>query len=164
MTDEDTYVLRELSGVMEIERLLEAALKRPNPAWCEEREDAEKLADGVSKQLFGITAAETRHINNPYHSREWNEEHWAETEPYIRRGPPTNGDPAAIIEGFDDYGWDVTDGAGAVLRCLTLFSRQIVLASKGIRGRLPDEGLSEEEEEGIEARLRAEAAKFKHGR
>jgi len=62
--------------------------------------------------------------------------------------------------GFAEWGWDVTNGAGAVLRCLPMFARQIVLASDGVMGRLPDEEMSPDEAEGMEARLREEAAKF----
>jgi hypothetical protein len=154
------YVLRSLHGIPEIERLLEAAQSRPNPNWCDEREEAQRLADIASKRLFGITEAETRPQQSLYQSREHNDENWAAIEPYTRRGPYAEGTGPDVIEGFAEYDWDVTTEAGGVLRCLPMFARQIVLTTEGIMGRLPDEELSPDEEAGIEAKLRADAAKF----
>lgn len=158
--DYQVYVLRSLHGISEIERLLNAAQLRPNPNWCDEREEAQRLADVASKRLFGVTEAETRPQQNPYQSRELNDESWAAIEPYVRRGPYAEGTGPDVIGGFAEYDWDVTTEAGGVLRCLPMFARQIVLTTEGIIGRLPDEELSPVEEAGIEAKLRADAARF----
>lgn len=158
--DFPVYVLRNLRGIPEIECLLDAAQTRPNPNWCDEREEAQRLADIASRRLFGVTEAETRPQKNPYQSREFNDANWDAIEPYIRHGPNAQGATPDVIEGFAEYDWDVTTEAGGVLRCLPMFARQIVLTTRGILGRLPDEELSAAEEAQIEAKLQADAAKF----
>jgi hypothetical protein len=158
---EPLYVLRNFHGVADIERTLAVADTRPSPLWCAEYEQAKALVDAVSRRLFGIGEVDTQVTANPYATREANQSRWEAIEPAMRFGPPVQGPPADVLAGFEELGFDVGDGAGGVLRCLPLFRRQIIAVVECGLGRLPDDDLSEREQDAMERRLRDEAAWFK---
>jgi len=101
----ELFVLRALSGVAEIERLLELAQTRPNPKWCDEHDQAQALANAVSKRHLGISEADTRPVKNPYQSREYNEQNQEAVEPTSSAGRQPKASPPM-------WSWGLQSGAG----------------------------------------------------
>jgi len=155
------YVLRDLPGVAELEDLLRRIAAEKNPAWTPLRDGLQDKIDRLSRSLFGITQEETDLPPPAFASgiigfdaryEAWIDEFYDGEEPV---------DPAAL-------GWDLNDAAGEELKCADYFYDQIVAAHKGLMGRLPgaqksDAEIAKDSKE-WEARLRAEAGKFKRGK
>jgi len=165
--DDDSHAvirLLELPGVKEVEALLAKAqlTSGKNWQWCQHHDDAEKLARQVSIRLFGITQGDTRYIEDDRLSREDNDNHGGWWESHFRRF--VQGDQPSPWAKWGNLHWDVSGPDGQPLLALKFFHRQIVAAEYGLCGHLPGEkglGLSEIEEQLIEERLKAEAAKFR---
>ncbi len=161
----EPYVLRNYPGVLAIEPVLKAAARRPNPKWCDEYYEAERLANVVSKRLFGITNDDTFLRQDPLAERDANERADDEWRRCMRQCPPLEGNPEDILpDWLDVWEWDVSDGNGGLLRSLYFLGRPIISATMGWRGRLPDEDMSQEEVTGMEESLRKQAAVFKASR
>jgi hypothetical protein len=161
-----TIRLGDLSGVAAIEDLLAQAVAANgrNWQWSKLYEEAKALAERVSQRTFGVVERETRYVDDPELPREandnqggWWESHFRE---YEFQGRAVDW---ADWAGLD---WDVTGRNGEPLLALAFFYRQIVATEYGLCGRVAgqaDDDLTEAETQEIEARLRAEAAKFKRG-
>jgi hypothetical protein len=165
--DDDRHALIrliDLPGVAEIEALLvkAQATNGKNWQWCQHHDDAEKLARQVSMRLFGIAEAETHYVEDEGRSREDNDNEGGCWESHFR-GFVQGSQPWPWAR-WEDLDWDVNGSDGEPLRALKFFYRQIVAVERGLCGRLPgekDPGLSPSEEQFIEDRLKAEAAKFR---
>lgn len=153
------YVLRDLPGVADLEAILDRCQEHPNPKWAPARDEAEVLAARLSRTHFGLTIDETRYQPNHLlkgYENEHNDIAWEHVFEFLTL--PFE-DQAEV---WGDLGWDVRRADGAPLRSLEFLGRQIVAAALGIAGHEPGEGeLSPPEQQDIEARLRAEAAKFR---
>jgi hypothetical protein len=150
------YVLRDLSGIAEIEALLLAAEGHPNPLWAPDRERAMSLIEPTSRRLFGITENETLYVDDPALDEDENDERsdlWDELIRLLAWNDPCN-----VPDAWEKLGWNVCDASGRPLRSLEFFVRQIVTVTMGMAGRLPDADveLTMREEQDLEARLKAE--------
>lgn len=145
------YVLRDLPGVSEVEELLKKIEAHPNPAWAPENDNLPKISDRVSQRLFGITQDETWLDDADISEDDWGDawEAWESNFRFAQEYFDDGGDDAAQdakeLEISALMGWDVTDGTGNILNSLGQFQRQIICASKGMRGRLPDAEMTDEE-------------------
>jgi hypothetical protein len=155
--------LKDLAGVNEIEALLATAISvhGKNWQWSAEFDQAKALAERVSRRLFGITEAETFYVDDAERSRLYNDEHGGWWEWHFNDFA-ANGQPAKGAD-WGSVDWEVTGADGELLLSLAFFYRQIVAMEFGLAGHPPGDGedLSAAEAQDIEARLRAEAAKFK---
>jgi hypothetical protein len=137
------YVLRDLPGVAELEARLQRIEEHPNPEWAPEIDGLQDHVDRVSSRLFGIT------------------------EEDIGLSFDLDENPG-LEEAIASLGWDLCDAAGEPLLALPYLVTQIMCATDGKAGRLPDAPISDEEVEARskdwEAQIKAEAAKFKRGK
>lgn len=154
--------LRDIPGVSEVEALLEAAERSPSGKWSREYEQAQKLADAISKRIFGIVEADTRYVDDDRLSRFDNDQlggNWeACFRDYGRNNMPNPNAPWAELY------WDVTDGNGNPLRALELFWRQIVATEHGLCGHTPGypaDEMDDQEAAAVERKLQEEASKFR---
>lgn len=136
------YVLRDLPGVAELEERLARIAAHPNPQWAPDADGLLDEVDRVSRRQFGLALTDME---------DWEPE------------PEENLD---FDEAFArDFGWDVADGRGKRLQSFAYLAAPIIYASRGLKGHLPDPAseapLSEKEVSAVEARLAAEAAKFR---
>lgn len=145
------YVLRNLPGIGDVESLLKKIQAHPNPAWAPENDQLPGLLNRISLRLFGITADDTEFDYTGLPPEEWHEaiDAWEENFLFAEYYFDDLGDDAeqdaTALAIWETLGWDVTDGLGKVLGYLTHFDRQIICASKGLKGRLPNEEPSDEE-------------------
>ncbi len=186
------FILRDLPGVADIER----SFANPNRHWAKENDDLGQRIDMVSVALFGITDADTEFEFTEAYLRH----HYPWTFPDYDRVKlrKTTSDAMqsfnhedelykawelhfrvmdladqARLPLFEALGWDVLDETGSPLWCLDVFGRQIIAATKGLRGKLPDDGAAEALQDtreearaavdlaALEQRLAREAAAFR---
>jgi hypothetical protein len=167
---ETRFVLRQLAGVADLEARLQRIEEHPNPEWAPDNQGLEAHANIVSERLFGLIEEETRltwwDVQHEEGAAAEFERRLDEYERHFRFIYDTDDAAKAII--WDAMGWDVTDGAGERLRCLPYLARQMVCATKGLKGRLPDAAATDsdvaEQAEKWGDSLAAEAARFKRGR
>ena len=157
------YVLRALPGVAELEAILDRCELHPSPKWAPARDEAEALAAKLSHRHFGTADADTRYEKNHLLAAFENEHHlcvWEHDFDFLRLPFDEQADD------WEDLGWDVLRADGRPMRALEFLGRQIVAATMGLAGHLPDEvvELTMEAQQGIEAKLLADAAKFRRGR
>ncbi|MBL8773890.1 MAG: hypothetical protein JNK30_21060 [Phenylobacterium sp.] len=163
--DEVEYRLRDLPGVMEVEKLLIAAEASRSGKWSREFEEAQKLADKVSRRHFGIGEKETRYVDDDRLSRIENDWLGGSWDPCFQLYEFEN--LPAPWAPWSKLGWDVKGSDGRQLRALELFWRQLVAVGYGLAGRYPDEDdgdLTESEKEAIAAKLAADRDRFKPSR
>jgi hypothetical protein len=166
-------VLRDLLGVAELEARLARIAAHPNPEWAPETDGLKPHADRVSTALFGLTEDETFFDRSIYDF----DDEWEYDEHEVQRFHTEwerhfeflyVNDPEAEALVWEAMGWDISDGIGADLRCLEHLCRQMVCATKGLKGRLPGAPMSDAELESrageIEAKLATEAASFRSQR
>ena len=144
-------ILRSLLGIADIEALLKRAAKRPNFKWSDEWDEAQRLADTVSRRLFGLSLEDTKWSSEGFEIERdvefaW-ERQFLKWSPLDAKGT-SNGSQYAL----SDLGWDVSDGHGQQLLCAELFYRPLVCVAKDIAGHeagaeLSDEELRDEAEE-----------------
>jgi hypothetical protein len=151
-----TYVLRNLPGIAEIEALLVAAERHPNPNWAPERERAQARIEPTSRRLFGITADDTAYVDEPALDEFENARLYEDWEDLL--GKMAYAERDEIAGAWREIRWDVWDATGRPLLCLEYFVRQIITVTMGQGGHLPGVRveLNEQQEQDLEARLRAE--------
>lgn len=155
------YILRNLNGIAEIEALLVAAERHPNPLWAKEYDQAKARVDPTSRRLFGLTADETGYVDDPALDEYENAERYGVWEDFLELMEGIDRDDVAAA--WRNLGWDLWDARGQPMRCLEYFVRQIITVAAGRGGRLPDARieLNEKQEQDLEARLRAEAGQYR---
>lgn len=155
--------LADLPGMPEIEALLARAVSERgrNWQWCNEYDEAKALAERVSRRAFGITEADTRYVDNSERSREDNDNDGGWWDSHFQ-GYVENNQPAPWAD-WAELDWDVNDAAGRPLLALGFFYRQIIAVEWGLCGHLLGEAvdLSPADAQELEARLQAEAARFR---
>ena len=118
-------VFRDLPAVAKVERLLQ--LQARDLLLDDEIEELPHLVDEASLELFGITGRDTFHwaipdaVRAKYGRTEW-EAHFDVLGHYTR-------DPNAHWHAFD---LDLRCEEGGRLRCLEVFGRQLVCATRGL--------------------------------
>ena len=123
--------------------------KHPNPEWAPEVDQRQPLVDDLSKRWFGITETETQFTDDPALSDEqhdaafyaW-EAHFAFAE--IQFADAKTDDENELLI-WDMLGWECRDGDGDPHPLLVHFQRQMICATRGLRGRMPDAEMSDEE-------------------
>jgi hypothetical protein len=142
------FVLRDLTGMQEIQALLAKIVRHPNPEWAPEADQFQPLVDRVSRGLFGITAAETTYEPEGSYSAKdevgW-EQHFQFAECYFGDDADEAAEDTTERFIWESLGWDVTDGRGDEYPLLDYFYRQMICAAKGLKGRLPDSEPSDSE-------------------
>jgi hypothetical protein len=145
----DVILLRNLPGVADLER----RMNLPNAEWAAENDNLRQDIDKVSVRLFGIAEADTeyhwrRDLSDEDNARAF--DLW-ELNFKLAYCDFEEGEPVWLA-----MGWDITDGAGVPLTCAWEFDRQIVCASKGLRGHLPILAAANDEAEAENAMKSAE--------
>jgi hypothetical protein len=136
------YVLRQLSGIANLEALIDRAGLEPVTGSPEEQAVEQRL-EWISKRLFGLTERDTilapdepgQTIEAQANAQQWWERHFEFLD------EEHSDDEVQAF--WADLGWDVADEHGHPLRCLSYLERQMVCATRGLRGKLPEEGPSE---------------------
>lgn len=110
------YVLRDLPGVADLERLLTGCDQHPNPLWAPANERASRLADQIALDLFGITDDDVprEHID------------------------ALDDNPEAAELLAQALGWGISDRVGETLMCFAWLAGPLIYASRGFGGHLPD--------------------------
>ncbi len=130
--------LIDLPGFAELE---EKALMNPRLADADAIDNFPEL-DELSRETFGITAAEADEVARP--------DGWDRIE---RKAPKDQ------IFAFEDAGWDVTDARRRPLRTLEHFAPQLWLAIRGVAGSLPFHEVNEDQDD-VADKMAKDAAKF----
>lgn len=131
------YVLRSLPGVEPLEAKLRSRDENweAGASWRPEFDDLGAEIDGLSAELFGITEDQTRfewdHLQ-PIEGYEAAHRAWELNFELLHH----DYDQARPV--WEALGWDVGDGSGDEAHCLFYLGRQIICATKGLRGHLPD--------------------------
>ena len=142
------YTLRSLPGVAAVEALCLKAASHPNPLWAPEIEEVEAAVPAISRTLFGITEEDTHYSSSG--SDLSFDERMTEMDTWEANFDMPEFDDPELQEDADRLlwavrGWDVTDGTGETLLCLPYFERQMICANTGLKGRLPDAEMSDQE-------------------
>jgi hypothetical protein len=167
MTEAAKYVLRDLPGVRELEDRLERIDAHQNPEWAPERDGLDEAVERLARRLFGIGFDDTRFDPDLDRSEAEIEAEWRRWElNFACLHPMDEDEDEAAAKVFLAMGWDVTDVNGLDMLVLEHIGRELICATKGLRGHLPGVSvpLTAAEEKGLEARLKAEADKFRKGR
>lgn len=125
------YVLRDFPGIQDIER----RVSLPNASWAPENDTLQSDKDHLSNLLFGTTEEDTwfgwrSDLSSDEYNRQldaWELNFKLSYEEWEAQQP--------VWELMD---WDLTDGNGEPLECAWNFDRQIICATKGLRGHLPN--------------------------
>lgn len=165
-------VLRDLPGVAELEARLTRIANHKSPLWTPDGDYLHEDVDRLSRELFGLTESDTYFdedveaagLSEDLVEEAWDrwEAHFAvlgeENEHFFLRKPASNS-----LVAWEAMGWDVSDGGGREMWATALLGRQIVALAKGLRkpGHSLQRALTDDETQEIEARLTAEAAKFR---
>lgn len=131
---EPTWVLRDLPGVEDVEKIMLTCLDHPNPKWAPARDEAEALAKKVAFQLFGIKPEDL----------EWSErlrDLGFNDEREWRRAFREPWGPVDVIE----LGWDISNGQGAPLLAAELFQPYLVAVGKSLLGHAPGAPVTDQE-------------------
>lgn len=117
-----TYVLRDMSGVAELEARADRVFADTHPEWHDEYPGLYDHVDSVAKSLFGIDGYDVGESDAKGML-------YADGEQW---------DP--VIDLLEEAGWDLTDGNGNLLHCADWFLPMIVLATERKMGHLPEPG------------------------
>src|ERR1700760_4756736 len=110
------YTLRDLHGICELEDLLRRIAAEKNPEWTPLADGLQAKVDAVSRQLFGLTEADTDDPPSSFRPDILDQfERWAV---WVHE---FNGTPSAPVE-LEGLGWDVNNAAGEELLCAEYFS------------------------------------------
>lgn len=163
--NEPRYVLRDLPGIAALEQRLTKMEEHPNPQWAPERDGLEAHVAQLSEALFGLTDDDLYEEIQPpadLPAEEYDDfvhgrlahYHFLYTE-----------DEQAYLDGWRALGWDVTDGAGHLLRCVSHFDHHMVTSTLGFAGHKPDgDQALAISAANWEAKIAAEAAQFRRKR
>jgi hypothetical protein len=116
------YVLRNLPGVADLEARVARIEAHANPEWAPDIDGLWDHVDEVSGRLFSLKASELE---------DGVAEDAEETE------------FCAIVA--QELGWDLTGSDGKRLMCFEYLAAPIIYASRGLKGRMPDQPMSDEE-------------------
>lgn len=110
------YVLRDLPGVADLERLVTTPEDHPNPQWDPITEQALRLSDEIALDVFGVTDADIPqdHLD------------------------ALDDNPEATELLAQALGWDIGDGAGETMGSFAWLAGPLIYASRGFGGHLPD--------------------------
>jgi hypothetical protein len=127
----------------------------------------DEAVERLAQKLFGIGFEDTRYdpdldLSEAEINAEWRR--WELNFGCLDTVDEDDDEAAAKV--FEAMGWDVTDVNGLNLLVLEHIGRELICATKGLRGHLPgvDHALSATEQSHIEAQLKAEADKFRRGK
>lgn len=131
------YVLRDLPGITAIEAKLRTRDEQweSGAAWRPEYDSLDADIEATSIALFGVTEDQTRFewdYARPFEEYEAASRSWEMNFELIY----CDYDQSKPV--WDALGWDVSDGEGDEAYSLAYFGRQIVGATKGMFGYLPD--------------------------
>lgn len=162
-----TYVLRDLPGVAALEGEARRWVADKNREWSKEFDGLDDRIGLVCQRLFGLTSEDARRVVQE--DDEPDQDFWDRCDAHREHFEfMLDSDDPEVIAWFDANGWDVRGADGECLNCLYWVAWPLILAIKGVRGRLPGQAPSDAEvaanAEAFEAKMQREAEEFRRQR
>lgn len=139
------YVLRDLPGIDWAEKTAVRWHADKNRLWSKEFDGMEERMAATSKRLFGIDPDGAEDLDPT--ETETDAEFWERCSAYRAHFDVyyESSDNEEAVGNFLALGWDVRGADGQILQCLPWFATPIICAAKGLKGRLPDAPMSDQE-------------------